>query len=102
MIYIPEGVAKYAAARNTSAVIAYAIFEMTPDAVEEERVWGRPTHAEVRTVLRRAWQLADVHQDAIYWNGCAYTRSVIDLPKSLADKDGGASHALSSPSRRPA
>ena len=81
MIYIPEGVAKFAAARNTSPVIAYAIFEMTPDAVEEERVWGRPTHVEVRTVLRRAWQLAGADQETIYWNGCAYKRSVIDLPK---------------------
>jgi hypothetical protein len=78
LIHIPDAVAKFAAARSTSPVIAYAIFEMTPDAVEEERVWGRPTHAEARTVLRRAWQLADPDQNAIYWNGCAYRRIHID------------------------
>ena len=74
MIYIPDTVAAFAAAHNTSAVIAYAIFEMTADGVEEERVWARPTHVEVRTVLRRAWQLADPDQEAIYRNGFAYGR----------------------------
>ena len=80
MIYIPERVAKFAAARNTSPVVAYAIFEMTTDADEEERVWGQPTHAEVRTVLRRAWQLADVDQEAIYWNACVFRRSIVNPP----------------------
>ncbi len=74
MIYIPDKVAAFAAAHNTSPVIAYAIFEMTADVVEEERVWARPTHIEVRTVLRRAWQLAARDQEAIYWNGCAHSR----------------------------
>jgi hypothetical protein len=74
LIYIPDKVAAFAAAHNTSPVIAYAIFEMTADVVEEERVWARPTHIEVRTVLRRAWQLAARDQEAIYWNGCAYSR----------------------------
>ena len=85
MIYIPDGVAKFAAAHNTSPVIAYAIFEMTTDVIEEERVWGRPTHAEVRTVLRRAWQLADPGQEAIYWNGCASRRiNIIEQARSAA------------------
>jgi hypothetical protein len=74
LIYIPDKVAAFAAAHNTSPVVAYAIFEMTPDAVEEERVWARPTHVEVRTILRRAWQLVARDQEAIYWNGCAYSR----------------------------
>jgi hypothetical protein len=84
LIYIPEGLAKFAAVHNTSPVIAYAIFEMTADAVEEERVWGRPTQVEVRTVVRRAWQLAERDQEAIYWNGRAYTRNIIEQARSPA------------------
>jgi UDP-glucose/GDP-mannose dehydrogenase family, NAD binding domain len=41
-IYIPDRVAAFAAAHSTSPVIAYAIFEVTAEAVEEERVWARP------------------------------------------------------------
>ena len=74
LVYIPDKVAAFAAAHSTSPVVAYAIFEMTADAVEEERVWARPTHAEVRTILRRAWQLAASDQEVIYWNICAYRR----------------------------
>lgn len=65
---------EWAQVRETSDEIARAIFELTTGA-DAQRLWENPTPEEASHVVRRAWEIADPEEGALYWGAEVFTRS---------------------------
>ena len=74
MTYVPSNIKTFAATRETSDVIALAIFEIAQEG-DEPRVWESPTEAETLAVMSRAWELADADTDTLHWGSEAHGRT---------------------------
>jgi hypothetical protein len=57
MTYVPTSIREFASTRETSDVVALAIFQIAPEG-DEARMWSDPTDAERDAIIRRAFELA--------------------------------------------
>jgi hypothetical protein len=57
MTYVPTNIREFASVRETSHVVALAIFQIAPEG-DEARMWSDPTEAERNAIIRRAFELA--------------------------------------------
>jgi hypothetical protein len=64
--YIPRNIREFASTRETSDVVALAIFEIAHEG-DEKRLWTDPTETEEQAVTNRAWLLADAGEDVLHW-----------------------------------
>lgn len=64
--YSARDIAYFAATRETSDVVARAIFEIAA-AGDENRLWADPNDGEKQSVTTRAWELAGGDEDTLHW-----------------------------------
>ena len=62
--YVDETAEQWGYRHHTSPEIVLAIFELNKN---PEQTWDDPTPAEEKTVMDRAWALADREEDVLYW-----------------------------------
>jgi hypothetical protein len=65
----------WAEERETSDEIAMAIFLTAVRLDDVQRLWENPSPEEVARVVKRAWELADPEEGALYWGTEIFMRS---------------------------
>ena len=65
---------EWAQSRETSDEVARAIFELSNDGQETQRLWESPSAEEQKRIIKRAWEIAEPDEGALYWGTEVYTR----------------------------
>lgn len=60
----------------TSIEIAYAIVEIATDLSDVMMIWGAPNEEQLAAVTKKAWSLADVDEDVLYWGSETLSREL--------------------------
>jgi len=74
MTYVPTNIREFASTRETSDVVALAIFQIASEG-DEARMWSNPTDAERDAIIRRAFELAPAKTE-LNWGSMQLIREV--------------------------